>query len=64
MGVLIEEAIRLDGKMRNNETKYETLITGLSKAKDLDVKRTIVFCDSQLVVNRLLQLLKLENLEW
>ena len=37
----------------NNEAEYETLITSLRVAKELDIKNIMVFCDSQLVVNQI-----------
>ena len=35
----------------NNEAEYEALITELQMAKNLDIKKIVVFYDSKLVVN-------------
>ena len=47
----ITRAFRYEFIVSNNEAEYGALITGLHMAKDLDIKRIMVFCDSQLVVN-------------
>ena len=49
----ITRAFKFDFTVTNNEAEYEALITGLQMAKDLDVQKIVVFCDSQLVVNHI-----------
>ena len=49
----ITRAFRYEFTVSNNEVKYETFIIGLYMAKDLDIKRIMVFCDFQLVVNQI-----------
>ena len=49
----ITRAFKFDFAVTNNEAEYEALITGLRMAKDLDVQKIVVFCDSQLVVNQI-----------
>ena len=49
----ITRALKYDFAVANNEAEYEALITGLQMAKDLNVQRIVVFCDSQLVVNQI-----------
>ena len=46
-------AFKYDFTVTNNEAKYEVLITRVRMTKDLDVKKIVVFCDSQLVVNQI-----------
>ncbi|KAL5542109.1 hypothetical protein UlMin_009819 [Ulmus minor] len=49
----ITRAFKFDFTVTNNEAEYEALITGLRMAKDLDVQKIVIFCDSQLVVNQI-----------
>ncbi|KAL5575149.1 hypothetical protein UlMin_016848 [Ulmus minor] len=49
----ITRAFKFDFMVTNNEAEYEALITGLRMAKDLDVQKIVVFCDSLLVVNQI-----------
>ncbi|KAL5560578.1 hypothetical protein UlMin_036789 [Ulmus minor] len=49
----ITRAFKFNFTVTNNEAEYEALITGLRMAKDLDVQKIVVFCDSQLVVNQI-----------
>ncbi|KAL5576126.1 hypothetical protein UlMin_017825 [Ulmus minor] len=49
----ITRAFKFDFTVTNNEAEYEALIIGLRMAKDLDVQKIVVFCDSQLVVNQI-----------
>ena len=49
----ITRAFKFDFAVTNNEAEYEALITGLRMAKDLDVQKIVIFCDSQLVVNQI-----------
>ncbi|XP_038978249.1 uncharacterized protein LOC120108653, partial [Phoenix dactylifera] len=53
-GVVAEQALRLKFSTSNNVAEYETLITGLKLARELEVKDLRVFSDSQLVVNQIL----------
>ena len=43
------KAFKLGFPVSNNEAEYETLLTGLKMAKDLNVKAIHEFCDSKLV---------------
>ncbi|XP_062087018.1 uncharacterized protein LOC133793711 [Humulus lupulus] len=52
-GDVIEQAIQCGFKATNNEAEYEAMIAGLGLAKDMEVKRIVVFSDSQLVVNQM-----------
>ncbi|XP_062102814.1 uncharacterized protein LOC133812978 [Humulus lupulus] len=52
-GDVIEQAVRCGFKATNNEAEYEAMIAGLGLAKDMGVKKIVVFSDSQLVVNQM-----------
>ena len=45
-------ALHFDFNASNNEVEYETLITGLKLAKEVEVKSLKVHSDSQLIVNQ------------
>ena len=47
----ITRAFNYSFAISNNKAEYEALITGLRMARDLDIKKVMVFYDSQLVVN-------------
>ena len=49
---LISYAIRLEFHATNNDSEYEALIAGLRIAKELEITKLDIFCDSKLVVNR------------
>lgn len=50
---IIARAFKIEFPVTNNEAEYEALVTGLRMAKDLDVRRLAVFCDSKLVVGQI-----------
>ncbi|XP_062100796.1 uncharacterized protein LOC133806720 [Humulus lupulus] len=52
-GDVIEQAVRCRFKATNNEAEYEAMIARLGLAKDMGVKKIVVFSDSQLVVNQM-----------
>ena len=51
-GHKIHCAIHFGFKVLNNEARNEALITGLSLARELQVRNVKIFSDSQLVVNQ------------
>ncbi|XP_010490420.1 PREDICTED: uncharacterized protein LOC104768192 [Camelina sativa] len=51
-GEILEQALKLNFKASNNETKYEAVLAGLRLARGLGVKHLQVYCDSQLVVSQ------------
>ena len=51
-GAVTEHALRFNFKTFNNGTEYESLITGLRMKKDLNVKKLIVFANSQLIIGQ------------
>ncbi|XP_058180016.1 uncharacterized protein LOC131298549 [Rhododendron vialii] len=51
--VMLELFVRLGFSASNNVAEYEALLAGLRSAKTLKVKRIMVYCDSQLMVNQL-----------
>uniref|UniRef100_A0A2N9F6C2 RNase H type-1 domain-containing protein n=1 Tax=Fagus sylvatica TaxID=28930 RepID=A0A2N9F6C2_FAGSY len=52
-GLIMEQAVRLNFLVSNNESEYEALLIGLKCARKLGADRLRVFCDSQLVVNQI-----------
>ena len=50
---VIEQSIRLDFKISNNEAEYEAILAGLKSAKTLEARRLIVYCDSLLVASQI-----------
>ena len=46
---MIEEAVKLEGKMTNNEAEYEALLYGLELALRLGVQHLKINLDSELV---------------
>ena len=48
--MMFEYALRFAFHASNNEAEYETLITGLSLAKELGAEELKVFSDPQLIV--------------
>ena len=52
-GVLIEESVKLEEKMTNNETEYEALLYGLELALRLGVQYLKINMDSELVSEQL-----------
>ncbi|XP_019087620.1 PREDICTED: uncharacterized protein LOC109127421 [Camelina sativa] len=52
IGEVLEQALKLNFKASNNETKYVAVLAGLWLARGLGVTRLQVFCDSQLVVSQ------------
>ena len=51
-GDVIKWAIRLQYTITNNETEYETLLTGLRLAKTLGATKLDAYSDSQLIVGQ------------
>ncbi|GFZ15658.1 hypothetical protein Acr_25g0000670 [Actinidia rufa] len=51
-GAVFEQCLRFNFPARNNEAKYEALITGLRFASKLRVPELCVYSDSKLVVNQ------------
>ncbi|XP_068319719.1 uncharacterized protein [Pyrus communis] len=49
---MFEQAITLSFKVSNNEAEYEALLAGLRLAKDLVVKKHMIYYDSQLITNQ------------
>ena len=49
---MITYAIRMEFRATNNDSEYEALIAGLRIAKELEVTKLNIFCDSKLVVNQ------------
>ena len=47
-------ALRFDFRATNNESEYETLITGMEVARKMGAESLRVYSDSQLVVNQVL----------
>ncbi|KAJ8640007.1 hypothetical protein MRB53_016701 [Persea americana] len=52
-GIVIESAGTLGFTTLNNEAEYEALLSELRTAEELEIKRLIIHCDSQLVANQL-----------
>ena len=52
-GLVLEQAVRLSFLASNNEAEYEALVVGLKSARRLDAEHLQVFCDSQLVANKI-----------
>ena len=48
----IEQAIRIDFPMSNNETEYEAILSGINLAKSVSSEKLIIRSDSQLVVGK------------
>ena len=48
-GVLIEEAVKLNEKMINNEAEYEALLYSFELALRLGVRHLKIYLDSKLV---------------
>ena len=53
LGVLIEEAVKLDEKMTNNKVEYKALLYGLELALRLGVQYLKINLDSELVSGQL-----------
>jgi len=51
-GVLVEQTLQFAFKASNNQAEYETLLAGMSLAKDMSVKNLVVRSDSQLVTDQ------------
>ncbi|GJW68943.1 reverse transcriptase domain-containing protein [Tanacetum coccineum] len=45
-------ALRFEFKITNNEAEFETLLTGLRTAMDMEIKDLAIFVDSKLVANQ------------
>ena len=50
-GIRLKHSLRVSFRASNNETEYETLISGLKVVKELDAQVVEVFLDSRLVVS-------------
>ena len=48
----VEQAIRLDFPVSNNETRYEAILTEIDLAKSVSSKKLLIRNDSQLVVGQ------------
>ena len=48
-GILIEESVQLNEKMKNNEAEYEALLYGLELTLRLGVRHITINLDSELV---------------
>ena len=51
-GEKIEQAIRLDFPVSNNETEYEAILAGVNLAKSVSLKKLVIHSDSQLVAGQ------------
>lgn len=51
-GEVLDQALRLNYQTTNNETEYETLITGLCLAKALEIEHVNAHCDFQLIASQ------------
>ncbi|CAL8174058.1 unnamed protein product [Prunus armeniaca] len=51
-GTLLEQAITLGFPASNNEAEYEALLVGLRLAKELVIKKLVIYSDSQLITNQ------------
>ncbi|KAI5311614.1 hypothetical protein L3X38_040787 [Prunus dulcis] len=49
---LLEQAITLGFPASNNEAEYEALLSSLSLAKVLAIKKLAIYSDSQLITNQ------------
>ncbi|KAM1349387.1 hypothetical protein ACFX2F_003472 [Malus domestica] len=49
---MLKQVITLCFKALNNEAEYEALLTGLRLAKDLTVKKLVIYFNSQLITNQ------------
>ena len=52
-GSVIEQSIRLDFKVSNNEAEYEAILAGLNSAKVLGARNLHLHCDSLLVTSQI-----------
>ena len=60
-GDLIQQSIWCGFQATNNKYEYEELITGLTLAKDMGIKKLDIWSDCQLVVNQLLSTYQARN---
>ncbi|XP_058217425.1 uncharacterized protein LOC131328502 [Rhododendron vialii] len=51
-GTLHESAISIEFPATNNEAEYEALLAGLRSAVAMEISDLVVYCDSQLIINR------------
>ncbi|XP_068309743.1 uncharacterized protein [Pyrus communis] len=51
-GSMLEQATTLSFKASNNKAEYEALLAGLQLAKDLAVKKLMIYSYSQLITNQ------------
>ncbi|KAI5353190.1 hypothetical protein L3X38_006083 [Prunus dulcis] len=51
-GTLLEQAITVVFLASNNEAEYEALLAGLRLAKELSIKKLIIYSDSQLITSQ------------
>ncbi|KAI5324135.1 hypothetical protein L3X38_033208 [Prunus dulcis] len=51
-GTLLEQATTLGFSASNSEAEYEALLVGLRLAKELSIKRLVIYSDSQLITNQ------------
>ena len=52
IGERVEQAIRLDFPMSNNETEYEAILTGIVIVQSVSSEKLLICSDSQLVVGQ------------
>ncbi|CAL8115423.1 unnamed protein product [Prunus armeniaca] len=51
-GTLLEQAITLGFPASNNEAEYEALLAGLRLAKELSIKKLVIYSYSQLITSQ------------
>lgn len=49
---ILKQALKLGFKASNNKVKYKALLIGLKVAKELQVKKLLIHCDSMLIDNQ------------
>ncbi|XP_073312404.1 uncharacterized protein [Primulina huaijiensis] len=52
-GERIKLAVRIDVRVTNNETEYETVLGGIRAAQEIGVSRVILYSDSQLITQQI-----------
>jgi len=63
-GLLIEQTLRFAFKAKNNQAKYEALITGMLLAKEMGAQRLLAKSDSLLVTSQVTGNIKLRTHIW
>lgn len=49
---ILEEGVRL-GECTNNQAEYRALLLGLERARELGIRRLVVYTDSELLANQI-----------